>query len=561
MSANLKRTHRCNRIFPLHKPLRKREGAEVIPSVRRPAKITDNETKVKFRSNEFHTHFAETFLFFQRVIPMTTENEITLKLHTVSFPDEVNPLLKDINLTVNKGDFIILTGEPGSGKSMLLHTITGAAEKYHGAEVNGTVTLRGIDRKTIPLPQICKYIGCMFQEPANQIVGMTVKEEVSFGTANICCTKKEIARRSKEALNYVGLTGMEQRSTQNLSGGEAQRLALASILALKAPILLLDQPGAELDPKGKAELYRHIHRLNREQKITVLLIPDENIDFSAMANRRWEISNSTVNELPVQLQKRESPFPAPDYTHCRSGETVLAMNHVSYRYPADTEGCTDISLEVNAGEFIALTGENGAGKSTILKLAEGLLKPQAGTITVFGETYQKKNTAALRRKIGFLFQNPDLQLFSDSVEAELAFGLKNTGLAPDEKEKRISDLLQDLGLTEFRNLHPQRLSRSASQKLALGTALIHQPKLIIADEPTAGLNGNDSEELMTLLSKQCKKGNAVLLVTHDLELARKYAQRLIRIKNHRLQADTDKAVSAFQEDFSVQEVDYHQKLE
>lgn len=462
---------------------------------------------------------------------------IQADIKKLTFPPSAQAVLREIDFTVHRGDFIAVTGEAASGKSMLLHAITGAAVKFYDGVLEGSIRILGEDVAELPLSKVCRSVGFMLQEPQNQIVSVTVEEEVAFGPANLCCSRREIKERTAEALSFVGLRGMEQRSTTALSGGQAQRLVLAGILALKTPILLLDQPGAELDPAGKRELYHHIRRLNREQGVTVLLIPDSGVEIPAYANRIFQLKNGSLTEpspesyaplRPILPQRRPRP---------KEGERVISLRDVAYTYKNGQLGCEGIHADIFSGEFVSIMGENGSGKTTLLKLIEGLLTPCCGEIRVFGEAITKKSAAKIRRSIGFLFQNPDLQIFASSVREEVAFGLKGLSLAEEEREERIDSVLSAVGLKDYAQSHPQKLSRSQRQKLAFASALIHRPRLIIADEPTAGLGEADGITLMELLADFCAQGGTVLLVTHDFALAEAYSHRVLLLDAHHLIGD------------------------
>lgn len=462
---------------------------------------------------------------------------INATIEKLTFPPSAQAVLREIDFTVNQGDFIAVTGEAASGKSMLLHAITGAAVKFYDGVLEGSIRILGDDVAELPLSKVCRSVGFMLQEPQNQIVSVTVEEEVAFGPANLCCSHREIKERTAEALSFVGLSGMEKRSTMALSGGQAQRLVLAGILALKTPILLLDQPGAELDPAGKRELYHHIRRLNREQGVTVLLIPDSGVDIPAYANRIFQLKNGSLTEhspesyaplRPILPQRRPRP---------EERERVVSLRDIAYTYKNGQLGCEGIHADIFGGEFVSIMGENGSGKTTLLKLIEGLLTPCCGEIHVFGETITKKSAAKIRQSIGFLFQNPDLQIFASSVREEVAFGIKGISLPDGEREERIDSVLSAVGLKEYAQCHPQKLSRSQRQKLAFASALIHRPRLIIADEPTAGLGEADGITLMELLADFCAKGGTVLLVTHDFTLAEAYSHRVLLLDAHHLIGD------------------------
>lgn len=467
---------------------------------------------------------------------MDTALEINIK--SLTFPEQEAAALKDIALTVKKGEFIAVTGASGAGKSLLLHTLTGAAMKYDGGLLDGSVTLMGKDIMELPLPAICQYLGYMFQEPQNQIVSVTVAEEVAFGLANLGYSREEIASRSKEALSFAGLQGLENRRTTGLSGGQAQRLVFAGVLALSTPVLVLDQPGAELDRQGKLNLYALIRRIHREKGVTVILAADHGLNLADFADRILVLEKGTLKKV---YRGRDYPSP-PSFMPVRrmpvkTAETVLSLENVSYVYPGGVLGCEEITFQVRRGEFLAIMGVNGSGKTTLLKLMEGLLLPTKGKIKVFGGAMTKKSAFALRTKIGFLFQNPDLQIFADTVKKEAAFALKNSPLEEAEKTAKVEKILKKVGLAAYGDCHPQRLSRGQRQKLAAASALVHDPEIIIADEPTAGLQEEDCRLVMDLLADFRAGGGTVILVSHDPGAVLAYADRILLLDRQRLIAD------------------------
>lgn len=463
---------------------------------------------------------------------MKTMMELHLK--SLTFPPAETAVLHDIDFSVRRGEFVAVAGKPASGKSMLLHTLTGAAVKFYEGELDGSVTLCGKDQTEIPLPAVCESVGFMFQEPQNQIISVTVENEVAFGVANMELSRQEIAARVTESLGYVGLAGLENRQTTSLSGGQAQRLVLAGILALRTPILILDQPAAELDLAGKRELYHHIRRLNREKGVTVVMVADNGIDVEQYAHRVVVMDGGTI----IREFSGSAAFCAktkvsvPEF-HV-SDDILIDVNHVSYDYRGGISGCEDISFAVRRGDFLGIMGKNGSGKTTLLKLIEGLLVPQRGDVTVFGERMDRKNAGSIRRRIGFLFQNPDFQIFADTVKSEIAFGLRYSPLTEEEKEQRITNLLETVGLADVAEVHPQKLSRSQRQKLAFATALVHEPQLVIADEPTSGLSEEDSHGLMALLTAFRERGGTVVLVSHDPALVKTYANSIVILDQHRM---------------------------
>lgn len=474
------------------------------------------------------------------------EPVVQLKIDSLTFPPETKKVLKDIDLTINKGDFIAITGEAASGKSMLLHSITGAAPQFFNGQLNGTIKVMGQNIHEISLPKMCDHIGYMMQEPQNQIVSVTVEEEVAFGIANMELPWEEIKKRVKKTLQFVGLEGFEQRNTDGLSGGQAQRVVLASVLAMETPILVLDQPTAELDLKGKQDLYSHIGFLNKEKGITVIMVMDRACDILPYTNRILIMAEGTIREecSPGDYQKRfNQTRPTPNMTAVneklneKSNEKLMKVKDLSFTYKASFKGCENISLEINYGDFIGVIGLNGSGKTTLLKLMEGLLIPDTGAIQIFGKPLTKRNLVTIRSQIGFLFQNPDLQIFANTVKDEVAFILRTRKLPEEEIEEKVNGILDKVGLLAFADVHPHRLSRCQRQKLAIASVLVGDPEIIMADEPTSGLDEEQSTLIMELLSAFQQQGKTVILVTHDLSLAKQYTNRIVAMHKHRLALD------------------------
>ncbi|MBU4439691.1 MAG: ATP-binding cassette domain-containing protein [Acetobacterium sp.] len=468
---------------------------------------------------------------------------IQLDIKALIFPDEQEPALKNIKLNINEGEFIAITGGAASGKSLLLHAITSAAPKFYPCTLSGTVKVADQDVSNIPLCQMADYLGYMMQEPQNQMVNRCVGDELAFGVSNLNLSQDEIENRVNEIMDFLGIREFSGRYTDALSGGQAQKVVLGSILALKTPILLLDQPTAELDPKTSTELYRHLGQLNREKKVTTLVVMDKSGEVLKDAHRVLVMEAGTVKDfLPVaeyqekygfqKNNRRVEPIQVDENTN------VIKLNGASHSYKGGITGCHPLDFRLKKGDFTAVIGQNGSGKSTMLKLIEGLVKPNSGSVELFGTPVTKKNVGELRRRIGFLFQNPDDQIFCSSVRDEISYVMKSKNdskkLNEQETNQKIQETLALIGLEGLEEMHPQRLSRGQRQLLALGSVVINDPELIIADEPTSGLNGPQSQVVMEKLARLSSQGVAILLVTHDLAEARDFANRIVVMHNHQL---------------------------
>ncbi|UWG98821.1 energy-coupling factor transporter ATPase [Dehalobacter sp. DCM] len=501
------------------------------------------------------------------------EPAVQLKIKALTFPPATKIVLKDIDLTIQKGDFVAITGEVASGKSMLLHCITGAAVKFFNGEINGSSRVMGRDTQEIPLSGMCDYIGYMMQEPQNQMISISVGEEVAFGIANMNLSWEEITRRTHHYLEFVGLTDFHDRKTDELSGGQAQRVVFASVLAMETPILVLDQPTAELDSQGKKDLYAYLGYLNKEKGVTVIMVMDRARDILPYANRVLIVADGTVkaeykpHEYLQQLQNKAvwkttnrlvSQFKPQNNL---SEEKIIEVKDLSFTYKGVFLGCENINLAVSRGDFIGLVGLNGSGKTTLLKLMEGLLMPDKGSIVMFNQALTKKNLAALRSKIGFLFQNPDFQIFANTVKDEVGFILKTRRLPQKEIEAKVDRILAVTGLAEYADCHPHQLSRSQRQKLAIASIIVGDPEIIIADEPTSSLDEEQSALIMELLSHLHEQGKTIILVTHDLSAVQKYTNRIIVMRKHHVVLDVpSKDMDSCKEDLMDLGLDVHQSV-
>ncbi len=471
-----------------------------------------------------------------------SEKLVDAFIKSLIFAGQSMPALSGIELVIETGEFVVISGPVASGKTALCHCLTGAVPHFFPAALQGRVEIDGIDLAEAALTQIAGTVGYMVQDPQNQLFSATVSEDIAFGPGNMCLERKEVRNRVDEALDFVGLRGFEDRTPETLSGGEAQRAVLAGVIAMKPRLLVLDQPAAEMDPPGRRDIYKRMAMLSRTGNCSIVLVtdhPEELRDYGTRFIFMQDgsiVSDSTFPpELPVAAADRE----LLGIRRCSvSGEVAASLEKCSFFYNGTQEGCREVSLELRMGEMAALVGLNGSGKTTLAKHFNGLVAPQQGVVRVLGRELNKTSVWDIRREVGFLFQNPDYQIFANSVEEEAAFALKIRKIPPDRIMERVHHVLRVTGLSEYRTWHPQRLSRGQRQLLALASVLAPEPGIIIADEPTSGLNRGSAEHIMQLLSQLAGEGRAVLLVTHDLGLAARYASRIVGMFRHRICIDT-----------------------
>jgi energy-coupling factor transporter ATP-binding protein EcfA2 len=388
------------------------------------------------------------------------------------------------------------------------------------------------------------------------------------------------------SLGFTGMTEYLERGSDQLSGGEAQRVVLSCLLALDAPLLVLDQPAAELDPEGRRQVYENLNRLNQQGK-TIVVVEDRLGDVAGFASRiilmqggqvvrdepirtffarsdldRFGIRipdtvllhhylkdrgvNSRIVPLTVQevvddlaLGRPHGASPVAPVSPPASfvANPLIAIAHLTYSYPNGTRALDDVSLTCGAGEFLAIIGENGAGKTTLAKHLIGLLPPGPGIVMVAGRDVAQLTVAQASRLVGYLFQDPDYQIFNGSVFDEVAFGLRARKLARAEIEDKVMTALRRLKLDHLRGEHPYTLSRGQRQRLALASTWVLQPPILLVDEPSTGLDYREAADLMSLLEDFRAGGGTVLIITHDLELVFEYALRVVVMRQGAVRLD------------------------
>jgi len=480
--------------------------------------------------------------------------------------------LKDVELSIRAGEFVVITGPAASGKSTLCYCLTGVIPHSISAELDGEVFVAGRRLRDLRLPEVAPLLGFVLQAPENQLFSLSVREDVSFGPENLCLPIEDIQRRVMASLAFTGMTEYLERGSDQLSGGEAQRVVLSCLLALDAPLLVLDQPAAELDPEGRRQVYQNLHRLNREGK-TIVVVEDRLGDVAGFASRiilmqsgavvrdepiraffaRSDLDtfgiripdtvllhhylqergvNSrtvplTVDETVTYLTSSDSPSPlrggagsdSPSPLRGGVGEGVstdlprggsiaslstegrgtelIAISHLSYTYANGARALDEVSLSCRAGEFVAIIGENGAGKTTLAKHLIGLLPPAPGTVVVAGKDVSQLSVAQASRLVGYLFQDPDYQIFNGSVFDEVAFGLRARKVPKAQVEEETMAALRRLKLDHLRNEHPYTLSRGQRQRLALASTWVLRPPILLVDEPSTGLDHREACLLYT----------------------------------------------------------------
>lgn len=489
-------------------------------------------------------------------------------------------VLSGVDLRVEKGETVLLLGPSGSGKSTLALCLNGLIPHAVAGEMEGAVHIAGLDTRTAPVSELTRKVGTVFQDPEAQFVTMRVEDEVAFGLENLCVLPEEIDGRIEEALSKVGMEGMRQRPVDALSGGYKQRLALASVLAMRPEVLVFDEPTANLDPASTREFFAAVEALKAGGGYTIVLIehkldrlmhlidrvvvldavsgadganltdgPPRKVfrrhapelvsrgvwmpQVSLLAYRLRKERDVKLDPFPVTLDEAEEalvgklpagPSASPNGSwqkepRVRSPEDVTAIEvqNLSFSYGGN-QVLSNIGLSVEEGDFLAVVGANGAGKTTLARHLVGLLRPTSGSVELGGRDIGRVPARELVREASYVFQNPEHQFVTDLVEEEVSFGLRLLGLPEEEVSRRTWDALDRFGLHHHAKANPFTLSHGEKRRLSVATMLVVGQKILVLDEPTFGQDQKNAEELLGLLGELNGEGKTIIVVTHDMAL-------------------------------------------
>jgi energy-coupling factor transport system ATP-binding protein len=490
----------------------------------------------------------------------------------------IQPALRGVNLELAAGQTVALTGKTGAGKTTLARACTGLVPFLLKGELSGRVDLFGVPLTRAARYEAARRTGLVFQDFEAQLFSTTLRSEVAFALECRGVPRHEMQRRVDENLARVGLAEFADREPAALSGGQKQRLAIAGLLAVAPELLILDEPTTDLDPVGKQEVMALLAELAAEGR-SILLIEHET-DLLRQADRLVFFADGAVavdaprrqfdahagdlprfGVRPPDLYRlwsllglpappravgealralRESGFtPDPSRLPPRpaASPVLFALDNVTFAYPHSPPVFTDLNLTLGRGEAVAILGANGAGKTTLVGLLNGLRRPARGRVVFDSEDIAARRVSELGRRIGYVFQNPDHQLFAPTVREEAAFSLKVRGVPESEWPARITRALARVGLTGVDEQDPFVMTKGERQKLALASVLVHEPEVVILDEPTTGLDGEEQEAMIALLHELKQQGHTLILITHSMDTALAVADRTIVMADGRILAD------------------------
>lgn len=521
------------------------------------------------------------------------ENDLLVDVQAVTYThwNHSAPTLNDLSFSIRRGTLNMMVGPGGSGKSTICDLLSGKIPHLLEGELTGDVYVDGSNTRDLEVKDISHKVGYVFQDPESMFATLTVEDEIAFGPENLKQERSVIRLAVEELLESTQLSPFRDHLVWNLSGGQVQKLGLAAILAMRPQLIILDEPTSNLDPVATRSVHALVRSL-RDAGMTVLLVTRELDDFLADADQLLVLENGhiaasgkpadvllasglymteslgvwlpetseigiellrtgdwPVERIPITITeavdllnkaglRKDNISGQPAQTHAGPGEVLISAKDLTYTYAGGTQALKGVSLEIRAGEMLAIVGRNGAGKSTLARLLVGLLKPPSGELSLFGKPANQWKVHTLANHIALVFQNPEHQFLTDTVEDEIEYSLLARGVtSAEERKSTIQKTLEQLGLGDVTGVHPFALSAGMKRRLGVATMLVSQPQVLIVDEPTYGQDKQMTQTLMSLMEEIRARGIAVVMITHDMRLVQEYAERVVVMSEGKIHYD------------------------
>jgi len=511
---------------------------------------------------------------------MTEDTIIDVKNLSFWYMDSSRPALNNVNLKINAGETTLILGPSGCGKSTLALCLNGIIPHRIQGRMEGEVIVDGMNTKERPLHELTQKVGIVFQDPETQFCTLYVEDEVAFGPENLCFPREEIDKRVSESLKKVHLLKYRKTRLDRLSGGEKQRVALASMLAMNPKIMIFDEPTSNLDPASTVEVFSMIREMSEDPEKTIILIEhkvDEIIDIvdkmivmnsegkvvdigpprkiigkilerveelgiwlpqisklAAMISHRFE--GVRRGKIPLTIEEGIEFLETLDVIHklrgkkrreerrILDGEEAISVKDLSFTYPDGTTALKGISLKVAKGDFLALVGGNGSGKTTLALCMIGAFRIPKGKVFLNGRDITSMTRYEIAKEVGYVFQYPEHQFVENKVYDEVAFSLRVRRVGEEEVQERVMNILRMFSLERYIEANPFSLSQGEKRRLSVATMLVVEPDILILDEPTFGQDERNSRYIMQLLRKLNEQGKTIIMITHDMKLVAKYAK-------------------------------------
>ena len=504
---------------------------------------------------------------------------IQFKDFTFKYDIQAEPTLKSLNLTIEKGQKVLIIGPSGSGKSTIGHCLNGIIPNIYHGEKSGQFTIDGKEAFGLSIYDKSHLVSTVLQDPDGQFIGLTVAEDLAFALENDCVSLEEMQEKVAHWAKRLDLTEFLDNRPQDLSGGQKQRVSLAGVLIDESPILLFDEPLANLDPKSGQETIDLIDRIHHEEKATTIIIehrledvlyrhvdkvvlvndgqilfdghPDELLRTELLIQNgiREPLYVTALKDLGVDVTSMEhlSDLSQVDLTNIAvtapssfqeeaPQDTLLTVEQLHFAYQENRPILKNINFEINQGERIAIVGKNGAGKSTLAKAICQFITPE-GDIRYRGQSIMTDSIKERAEKIGYVLQNPNQMISQTMIFDEVALGLRLRGVDEQDVEKRVLETLKVCGLYEFRKWPISALSFGQKKRVTIASVLVMNPEIILLDEPTAGQDKRNYTEIMNFLNQLNKAGHTIIMITHDMQLMLEYSDRSIVVSNGEIIAD------------------------
>jgi len=460
---------------------------------------------------------------------------------SVRYRGRSKPAVSDLSLNVNRGEFVLLAGPSASGKSTAMQAVCGFIPHMTPAECTGTILLDGVEHGS---PEAIAGIACMVQQdPETQFCTETVEEEVAFGPENFRFPQAKIRDSVSHALRSVNADHLLERKLSTLSGGEKQKVAIASMLAVEPKLLILDEPTASLDPRSVGQVGGAVRAMKARSDITVVIVEHRVRDFIDMADRLLVMEEGVLTRDTI---KGDGEFAAaqgsakvrPSYHRpAREGTSpIITIRDLSL----DIDGwpiLDNVNLAITENSVVALMGENGSGKTTLLRHMTGLQRVQRGEMIICGHRISSEASVdawTIGKDVGLVFQNPNHQMFEDSVEKEILFATRNFQTSEQKTLVAVTAFEESEGLKRF--VHPHCLSFGQKRRVNIVSAYSHEPRLLLLDEPFAGQDQGNVDRIVSLVDDIHRGGKTLVIVTHDEDFARQFCTDAVVLHEGRVVA-------------------------
>ena len=501
---------------------------------------------------------------------------ISFKNFSFKYNNVVDKTLKNIDLTINKGEKVLIVGPSGSGKSTLSHCINGLIPFSYNGEIEGELIIDNIKPYEESLSDVSKKVGTILQDQDSQFIGLSVGEDVAFNFENNAMPLKEMKVKVIDALELVNMVDFINHSPYELSGGQKQRVSLAGVLGSDAEVLLFDEPLANLDPASGKEIMQLINDIHEKTNKTIIIVehriedvleqpfdkvivvnkgevqgfgtPDEILKSDLLKNNGLreplyleamklagcDISGSenlkdltNIDERNKEVLKNWFNNETSNKDSIIKEEKILEVKNLAFSHDGIKNTINDVSFHLNKGEILAVLGNNGAGKSTLCRLITGILKPQKGSIFLNNQCIDSWSIKQKGSAIGYVMQNPNQMISQHMIKDEIALGLKCRNYSKEEIDKKVEEVLKICGLYPYRNWPVSALSYGQKKRVTIASILAINPQVIILDEPTAGQDYKHYTEFMEFIKELSAQGISIILITHDMQLTLEYCHRAV----------------------------------